>query len=99
MFDECGLELWPEMTTRGRFCPCQQPILILFFAYFICVIALPALWAIVTEAIYDERESNNFVRTYAPYFTKAERTHVPKDGFVRGYGNANIMGQTAGSTR
>ena len=70
-----------------------------FFVYFICVIALPALWAIVTEAIYDERESNNFVRTYAPYFTKAERTHVPKDGFVRGYGNANIMGQTAGSTR
>ena len=30
MFDECGLEFWPEMTTRGRFCPYQQHILILF---------------------------------------------------------------------
>ena len=57
MFDERGLELWPEMTTRGRFCPCQQQILILFFTYFICVIALPALWTIVTEAVYDVRES------------------------------------------
>ena len=23
MFDECGLELWPEMTTRWRQCPHQ----------------------------------------------------------------------------
>ena len=23
MFDECGLELWPEMTTRGRQSPHQ----------------------------------------------------------------------------
>ena len=34
MFDECGLELWPEMTTRGYFCPNQQKILILFCTTF-----------------------------------------------------------------
>ena len=28
-----------------------------------------ALWTVVTEAIYNVRESNNFPRTYAPYFT------------------------------
>ena len=27
-----------------------------------------ALWMIVTEAIYYVPESNNFVRTFAPYF-------------------------------
>ena len=30
---------------------------------------MPALWAIVTEAIYNVQESNNFPRTYAPYFS------------------------------
>ena len=68
MFDECGLELWPEMTTRGRFCPHRQHILILF-AHFICGIALPAHWMIVTEAIYDVRESYNFPRIFDTHFT------------------------------
>ena len=33
----------------------------------------PALWTIVIEAIYDLRESNNFVRTYAPHFTLVKK--------------------------
>ena len=68
MFDEWGLELWPEMTTRGRCCPHQKQFYH-FLAYFIGGIALPDLWTIVTEAINDVRELNNFARTYAPYFT------------------------------
>ena len=31
MFDECGLELWPEMSTRGRQCPHQFPLLFCIF--------------------------------------------------------------------
>ena len=40
-----------------------------FFAYFICGMELPALWMIVTEKIYDLRESHNCPRTYDTYFT------------------------------
>ena len=40
-----------------------------FFAYFICGVELPALWMIVTEAIYDLRESHNCPRTFDTYFT------------------------------
>ena len=40
-----------------------------FFAYFICGVELPALWMIVTEAIYDLRESHNYPWTFDTYFT------------------------------
>ena len=40
-----------------------------FFAYFISGIALPALWMIVTETIYDVRESYNCARTFDTDFT------------------------------
>ena len=39
-----------------------------FFAYFICGVELPALWMIVTEAIYDLRESHNCPWTFDTYF-------------------------------
>ena len=64
MFDECVLELWPEMATRGR--------LINLISAFLPILSValhqPALWTIVTEAIYDVQESHNCPRTYAPYF-------------------------------
>ena len=44
----------------------QFPVL---FAYFICGVELPALWMIVTEAIYDLRESHNCPRTFDTYFS------------------------------
>ena len=40
-----------------------------FFAYFICGVELPAIWMIVTEAIYNLRESHNCPRTFDTYFT------------------------------
>ena len=65
MFDERVLESWPEIATRGRLIN-----LISAYLHILSVaLHLPALWMIVTEAIYDVRESNNFPRTYAPYFT------------------------------
>ena len=65
MFDECGLELWPQMTNEV-----STPInnFLYFFAYFICGVELPALWMIVTEAIYNLRESHNCPRTFDTYF-------------------------------
>ena len=62
MFDECGLELWSEMTTRGRFCPYQQHILILFCIFYLCHCI--ALWTIVTEAMYDVRESDILLQDF-----------------------------------
>ena len=54
MFYECGLELWPEMTTRGR--------LINLIRAFLHILSVAL--TIVTEAIYDVRESNNCPRTF-----------------------------------
>ena len=39
-----------------------------FFEYFICGVELPALWMIVTEAIYDLRESYNCPQTFDTHF-------------------------------
>ena len=39
-----------------------------FFAYFICGVELPALFMIVTEAIYNLRESHSCPRTFDTYF-------------------------------
>ena len=65
MFEECVLELWLEIATRGRLIN-----LISAYLHILSVaLHLPALWLIVTETIYDVRESNNFPRTYAPYFS------------------------------
>ena len=65
MFEECVLELWLEIATRGRLIN-----LISAYLHILSVaLHLPALWMIVTEAIYDVRESSNFPRTYAPYLT------------------------------
>ena len=52
----------------------QRVLLSIPTTYFICVIALPALWTIVTQAIYNVQESNNFPRTKAPYFTSIEKS-------------------------
>ena len=49
--------------------------LMYFSAYFICGVELPALWMIVTEAIYNLRESHNCPWTFDTYFTKA--TTIP----------------------
>ena len=38
------------------------------FAHFICGVELPALWMIVTEAIYDLQESHNCPQTFDTYF-------------------------------
>ena len=60
------------MNTRGRLInleSCLQRHWQYFFAYFICGIALPALWTIVTEAIYDVLESHIFPGNFETHFT------------------------------
>ena len=45
-----------------------------FFAYSICGVELPALWMIVTEKIYNLRESHNCPWTFDTYFMLLERS-------------------------
>ena len=47
-----------------------------FFAYFIRRTAFPALWLIVTEAIYDVRESYNCARTFDTDFRSDSLTYI-----------------------
>ena len=64
MFDECVLELWTEMATRGRLINLKSAFLHISSV----ALHLPALWTIVTEGIYDVRESHIFPRTYETHF-------------------------------
>ena len=64
MLKECVIGLWLEIATRGRLMNLLSAYLNIPYV----ALHLPALWMIVTEAIYDVRESSNFPRTYAPYF-------------------------------
>ena len=51
-------------------------IFLYLFAYFICGVELPTLWMIVTEAIYDLRESQNCAWTFDTYFMTSLKQHM-----------------------
>ena len=71
MFNECGLEWWPKMTTRGRQCPHQKTISCTFLHILsVSWNCLPSGW-IVTEAIFNLRDSHNCPRTFDTYFSIA----------------------------
>ena len=64
MLKECVIGLWLEIATRGRLINLLRAYLHILYV----ALHLPALCMIVTDAIFDVRESSNFPRTYAPYF-------------------------------
>ena len=76
MFDECVIELWPEMTIQRALNQLNK-----CFLHILSVsLHLPALWMIITEAIYEVRESQNCAWTFETHFniTRGKKVYDEK---------------------